>query len=198
MKKRNHKRIYCLVIVCGICLLAYDMHKRESIEQQNKKQITSFLEQPIQEEIESTQEESVVKEPYIAILEIPNIGLKRGFFPLTSKRNNVKYAVQMIEPSTMPNIEKGNLILASHNGTSPISFFSNLWKLEPGDEIYIYDNHFQYIYQLDHVYDVEKTGKIEIMRDNNQTTITLITCKRGSKTKQEVYIGYLKDKQTYH
>ena len=34
--------------------------------------------------------------------------------------------------------EKGNVILASHSGTSSISYFKNLYKLSIGDEAKIF------------------------------------------------------------
>ena len=39
---------------------------------------------------------------YYGILEIPKIGLKRGFYNTDSKYNNIKYNVTMVEGSQMP------------------------------------------------------------------------------------------------
>ena len=47
----------------------------------------------------------------------------------------------MHESSNYPDVAKGNLILASHSGTSSISFFKNLYKLEVNDDVYVnYNN----------------------------------------------------------
>ena len=65
----------------------------------------------------------------------------------------------------MPNIENGNLILASHSGTSNISYFKNLYKMQEGNKIYIYYSGIKYVYVLNNIYDVNKTGEVEIKRD---------------------------------
>ena len=50
---------------------------------------------------------------------------------------------------------------------------------------------------LNNIYDVNKTGEVEIKRDPNKNTLTLITCTKDSDTKQTVYITYLKNKEQY-
>jgi len=196
MKRKDSKFFYLLFFFLTIFSFVYTLHEEYYIEIENQEKITSFFEAPtLQEEI-SKKEETKIEE-YLAVLEIPSIRLKRGFFPLQNKQNNVKYNIQLIEKSTMPEIENSNLILASHNGTSPVSFFRNLYQLKEGEILYIYNKGYRYTYQFSHKYEVEKTGKIQIIRDNNRITLTLITCKKGSKAKQEVYISYLIDKQTY-
>ena len=97
----------------------------------------------------------------------------------------------------MPDIENSNLILAGHNGTSNVSFFNDLDKLKEDSLVYVYYNNIKYIYKINNNYEVKKDGKVEIIRNRNKTTITLITCKKDSKDKQLVYIGYLVDKVEY-
>lgn len=96
----------------------------------------------------------------------------------------------------MPDVDKGNFIVAGHNGNSYISFFKNLHKMNSGDLINIYYNGYKYVYKYDNFYEVEKTGTVNIVRDKNKTAVTLITCKRNSN-KQLVFIGYLIDKVEY-
>ena len=134
---------------------------------------------------------------YIAVLESPDINLKRGLVDYNSKYNDVKYNIQIIEKSNMPDKPNGNFILAGHNGTSSVSFFRNLNKLTTDSLINIYYKGYKYIYKFNNSYEVDKDGEIEIKRDINKNTITLITCKKNSKTKQVVNIGYLVDKVEY-
>lgn len=134
---------------------------------------------------------------YIAILEIPSISLKTGLVDFKSSGNNVNKRVQIIAGSQMPNIEYGNLILAAHSGTSNISYFKNLYKMQEGNEIYIYYSGIKYVYVLNNIYDVNKTGEVDIKRDPNKNTLTLITCTKNSKTKQTVYVSYLKNTEQY-
>ena len=102
-----------------------------------------------------------------------------------------------METSNMPDIINSNLILASHNGNSNVSFFKDLEKLNTDSLIYIYYNGYKYIYKINNYYIVDKTGKVNIKRNKNKNTITLITCKNNTDTKQIVYIGYMINKEIY-
>ena len=97
----------------------------------------------------------------------------------------------------MPDVVNGNLVLASHNGASYISFFKNLYKLNIDDKVYVYYNGYKYEYSISKIYDTSKDGHIDVYRDNQKTTITLITCKKNTKDTQTVYIGYLTNKVAY-
>lgn len=124
------------------------------------------------------------------IIEIEKINLKQEFYPQDKEKNNVDKNIQVIETSTMPNIINGNLILASHSGNSSIAYFKNLDKIKVNDIVYIYYKEKKYKYIIYDIYEVEKNGYVEIKRRKDKTTITLITCKKGTN-KQLVYIGYL-------
>lgn len=134
---------------------------------------------------------------YIGVLEIPKINLKRGFFSIDSKDNNVNKNIQVIKESDMPDVVNGNLIIASHSGNSYVSFFKDLYKLSNNDTAYIYYNGIKYTYILAGKYDVEKTGEVAIHRDNTKSTLTLITCSKNDNTKQEVYILELESEEDY-
>ena len=75
--------------------------------------------------------------------------------------------------------------------------FKNLYKMQEGNEIYIYYSGMKYVYILNNIYDVNKTGEVEIKRDFNKNTLTLITCTKDSDTKQTIYISYLKNTEQY-
>ena len=147
-------------------------------------------EQPKQEEQEPTYN-------YIGVLEIPKINIKRGFLNITDKNNNVNKNLQVIKGSDMPNIKNGNLIIAAHSGNSYISFFKNLYKLSNDDIAYVYFNNIKYTYKVAGKYDVEKTGKVAIHRDNKKNTLTLITCSQTDNTKQIIYILELESEEDY-
>lgn len=128
---------------------------------------------------------------YIALLEIPKIKLKKGLVSEESKFNDINYNIKIIRSSTMPNISNGNLILAAHSGNSKISYFKNLDKLTDGDLVNIYYSGNEYIYKVTNIYKVTKTGAIEIIRDKNKTSLTLITCDKKDHDKQIVIISEL-------
>ena len=49
-------------------------------------------------------------------------------------------------------------------------------------------NNKTYTYKLVNIYNVTKDGTVEIKRDPNVKTLTLITCTYQSKTEQTVFI----------
>ena len=204
MKKRKENKIIILIglllIASSIMFFVYDIYKNTKKEVKEVKMVENFFEEEPQEEVkeevkeEETNNSSSPSYNYIAILEIPSINLKRGIVDFNSKYNSVKYNIQIIEHTQMPNVENSNLILAGHNGTSSVSFFKDLYKLKEDSLIYLYYDGYKYIYKLNNYYDTDKDGKVEIIRNRYKTTITLITCKKGTKDKQTVFIGYLVDK----
>lgn len=124
---------------------------------------------------------------YILYLKIPKINLNKGIVSKDSKFNNVDRNIQILKESDMPDIENGNLILASHSGNSNVSYFKDLNKLELNDNIYIEYNNKKYHYKIVNYYIVEKTGLIDIIRNKNKANLTLITCIENSN-KQLVII----------
>lgn len=57
---------------------------------------------------------------YFGVLEIPKIGLKRGFYNIDSKYNDIQYNVSLVHGSSMPDVANGNLILMAHSGDAYI------------------------------------------------------------------------------
>ncbi len=116
------------------------------------------------------------KENYVGIVEIPIIDVKVGFFSKENQLNSVEYGIEVIKNSEMP-CEVGNLILASHSGTSSISYFKNIHRLKKGDYIYIYYKNIKHIYQVTLIYEEEKNGSISLPKVEQNSLLTLTTCK---------------------
>lgn len=127
-------------------------------------------------------------EPYLAVLKIPKVNLERGFYDKGSSLNNVDYNILFHSNSDYPDKLNGNVILASHSGTSSISYFKNLYKLELGDEASINYKNTTYTYKVVNIYKEEKDGTIAIYRNKEKSTLTLITCTKNDNTKQTIYI----------
>ncbi|MBR5370091.1 MAG: sortase [Bacilli bacterium] len=125
---------------------------------------------------------------YLGVLEIPRIGLKRGFYNTDSKYNKVDYNVTMIGGSQLPDVVNGNLILMAHSGDAYISYFAYLWMIGIGDHAYVTYNGRKYDYQVVNIYDVEKNGIAVIKRNTERTTLTLITCTKDNAFSQTIYI----------
>lgn len=124
---------------------------------------------------------------YIAILKIPKIDLVRGLVDPKSHLNSINYNVEIIDGSDMPDKEKGNMILAAHSGNSRISYFRNLDKLKRNDKVTLDYNGITYNYKVVNIYDIEKTGSVNIVKNNDTTTLTLVTC-RHNTNKQIIII----------
>ena len=128
---------------------------------------------------------------YVGVIEIPKIGLKRGFYNTDSRYNSIEYNVSMVKGSTMPDVVNGNLILMAHSGDAYISFFAYLYLLNTGDNVYITYQGKKYTYKIVNIYTAPKTGKVAIYRNYNRTTLTLITCTKNDDTTQTIYIAEL-------
>lgn len=174
----NQKRIVFILIIIANFLGFYIIINNQQLSLDDKKFCNC--------------EETNIDNDYLGILEIPSINLKKEFYAFDSINNQIDKNILLIKESTMPDEDKGNLILAAHRGNSPVAYFNDLHKIKENDAIIIYYQKKKYIYQYCNRYDVLKNGRVKIKRDDNKTTITLITCKKG-KNLQTVFIGYLVD-----
>lgn len=128
---------------------------------------------------------------YVAVLEIPSIELKRGFLAKDSEYNDVKYNIELLR------YDERQIVLASHNGNNGNSYFSNLNKLNLGDDINIYYNGNIYEYIYSDSYEIKKDGHASIYCDDDKKSIVLITCSDDKSDGQVVHIGYLKTVSSY-
>ena len=178
-------------IIGGKYLYNYIQDKNEEklidvfFEEQGE--ITDNTDNETPEEVKETPKPTETKIDYFAVIKIPKIGLEKGLAPKGSYYNNVNRNIFVLNESDMPDKEKGNVILAGHSGNARTSYFKNLYKLENDDVVSIFYNGYEYKYKVVNHYDVEKTGKVNIVRNAEKTTLTLITC-RHNTNKQIVYI----------
>ncbi len=147
--------------------------------------------------IEKKEEENNYTPNYIAFLEIDKINLRQGLLPKENYYNYVDYHVQILNISDFPDVVNGNFILAGHSGTSNVAFFKNLYKLSLGDTAKIYYGGKVYKYEIVNIYKEDKDGSVNIYRNENKTTLTLITCTKDDKNHQTIYILELIGVETY-
>lgn len=203
IKKSHLLLIGSLLVFFGIVLLSYN-HLLDLRNQVFSEMLLLFSESsPSEEEkvdvpnIENVSdgtvyhEENIDYDKYLGVIEIPRIGLKRGFYNTNSKYNSIEYNVTLIRGSTMPDVSGGNLMLMAHSGDAYISYFAYLYRLSIGNDIYITYNKNKYTYKIVNIYNVDKNGKVPIYRNYDKTTLTLITCTKDDSTKQTVYIAEL-------
>lgn len=189
-----------LLILLGIGLILFnyfDTIKHNVFNYQNIRLISQQV--SIDEELEEIIEPDIIneepttqvvtdgKDNYIGYLSVPDANIKRGFVSLDSKYNSVKYNVMLIEGSTMPDVEKGNLILAAHRGNSSVSFFDKLLNVKIGSYAYVTYNNKVYKYELKNTYDEPKDGMLTIRRNADASCLTLITCNKVDKKTQKIF-----------
>lgn len=142
---------------------------------------------------EAVTEEGTVTNDYIGYLNIPKINLIKGFLDKRSNENDVEKNILVVEGSSYPDIDKGNLILAGHSGTGWKAFFNDLYKLNKGDVAYVTYKNKKYTYKIVNIYTQPKIGTIAIYRNYDKTTLTLVTCTNDDSTTQTIYIAELQE-----
>lgn len=137
------------------------------------------------------------KQEYLFVLEIPKINLKKGIYNINDKNNNVDKNIQILSSSNLPTDNNHNIILASHNGNTKVSYFKDLEMLSNDDLVYIYYKGIKYTYKVYKNEIVNKIGSIKITKKSNVSNLILISCKNGTNDKQIVYISKLINKEEY-
>lgn len=194
--KRNKRKSlivlgsFLIILSFSILFLKYfNLYKTDEKEQKSLEEFYIKEEQiKIDKDDNKVEQTKSSNYDYIAVLRISKINLKKGLVSKNSKYNNIEYNVTIHELSSRPDEINGNVILMAHSGTAYISYFNNLKYLNINDHIYLDYNNKTYNYKITNIYDVEKTGSLNIKRNNNKSTITLITC-RDNSNKQIVIIG---------
>lgn len=110
----------------------------------------------------------------LCTIEIPKINIK---YPVFSKFDDELLKISPCKFYGKSPTEYGNLCIAGHNYNNT-KFFSNLFLLENGDEIYLYYNLEQkYKYIVFSSYEVQSSNMSPILNyDNNIKQLTLVTC----------------------
>lgn len=149
----------------------------------------SYLEERIAVEEKIAQEEE-----YFAILEIPDINLKKELLTISDINNNVDKNLLVIKESTFPGGLRSNVIIAGHSGNGKNAYFRDLYKVKMGSDIKLYYNGYLYTYEICEIELQDKTGTLYLNR-NYQDMITLITCTKNDKYHQTIYYAKLKNQE---
>lgn len=205
LKKENKKTdrkswliVSSLLILIGISaiggkyLYKYYLDRNEDIKveefYEKQEEITETpTDNETTEENKTEEKQETNNEEYVAVIKIPKIGLEKGLYAKESSLNNVNKNIQIIKESSYPNVDKGNFILAGHSGNGRVAYFKKLDKLSIDDEVSIFYGGLEYKYKVVNIYDIDKTGTANIVRNAEKTTLTLITCRHNTK-KQIVVI----------
>lgn len=189
MKNKYKKFLKVLIIILFsiiIINLISEINQEEKIEEEKITEETKTEEK--QEVVVNTnaisKKELLVEEEYegykiAAFLEIPKISLKTNILEEYSEKGLSKCVSKFW--GTNAN-EIGNFCIAGHNYKKP-NMFTNVYKLEEGDKIYLTDNKNGKIEYV--VYDIYKVKtentKSLSQKTNGKREITLITCTANAK-----------------
>ena len=201
-KNNNHRKsqlfiVGSFLIIVGVGILGGKIVNNYLDKKQEQDLINDFYEQQeeyvvdvpvmeeelVKEEVAEQEEKKETTTPtinYIAVIKIPKIGLEKGLASKGSYWNNVNRNIEILSESDMPDVDKGNVILASHSGNSSISYFRKLNKLQNDDIVSIVYNGKEYKYKMVNSYEIEKNGYAHIVRNAEKSTLTLITCKHNT------------------
>lgn len=185
IKRKNRLKLYsgvCFFCI-GFVILSINLLCNFYTHRQEELAIKSFYHNPpkIKKEdlkLESNNKTKTNDIEYIAVLNIPKIELKRGLVNFTSKLNDIKFNIEILDNSLQTD-DYHQVILAAHSGDSDISYFNNLENLIAGDSIILDYNGYSNIYRVSSIYETKKTGKIAVP-SYEEDTIILITCKNNT------------------
>lgn len=218
INKKQQTILSIIGIIIGVTILSSNYLKEKKnivFEKMNLELYNQRVEEIAYVESQEQVEEVIIEEPveevepveeidtgstnydnaYRGILEIPKVGLRRGFLDKYAKDNSVSKNIEVLKTSDYPDVDKGNFIIAAHSGNSSIAYFKELYRLTVGDVAYVYYDNVKYTYQITNIYTQSKTGIIGIYRNYEKTTLTLVTCTKGDKTTQTIYIAELINKE---
>ena len=187
-RKTNLILAAILIILLGLAFLSIDLYSSYQKSKEEKENLANFFDnfslnvdrinnlKKLNPQNNSSNSQIT---SYIAVLEIPKINIKQGLVKQNSSLNDVNKNIEILN-GYMPDHQNSNLILSSHSGTSPVSYFNDLHLLNQNDKIFIYYNHHKYRYKVIKKYEIPKNGKLRVPFYPNETLLTLTTCSTTS------------------
>ena len=181
-REKENKKIFKVqfvisiaIIIFAICFFIYYLYSLKTSENFSKKIISNYNISTLYSSNKKNNEtQSSAENSIFGIIEIPKINIYYPVFSFLSEEN-LKVSPCKLYGTNLN--ENTNICIAGHNYNNDM-FFSNIDKLQNGDEIYIYNNNgFKYIYKVFGKYEVKENDLSPIYNYNkNEKTLTLITC----------------------
>ena len=179
------KNVITLIIGIAIMVVPFIIKRQdktkaeaviESFSQETAK--TQTTEETIdideQRKNEKSDDKEILPSDAIGFIEIPTLSIRYPIYEGTSDPVLDMGIGHLSESAGL--FEKGNCVLAGHNGSSRGEFFTNLSSISIGDEVILTDNK-----KVTHTYIVEDTGITgpfdqTITESKDEECITLFTC----------------------
>lgn len=185
---RGNKVVFVLIFFIGTLFICYFLFNDVMYSEIEEYRVSNYIKGEYDSEPRSIFG-LVDYEKYIGVIEIPSIGLKKGFYSLDSKYNKVSNGIEILDGSVFPNYSKSVLMFASHSGTSSVSFFKKLIYLNDGDVVYVYYEGVLYLYRISGCYSSLKNGFISVKNYDSDRVLVLTTCKDDEKGMQYTCYG---------
>lgn len=185
--KKMKRIISRVLIIIGLLIIAVPAYLNYNTTKTNNDIVEKYEKAITTDTIDTVE----IPENIIGILEIPKTDIKVAIQEGTDEET-LKYAVGHFKETVLPG-EEGNFAVAGHRAYTYNKFFSNLDKVEIGDEIKVITKENTYTYRVNSS-EVVLPEQVEVLNstDNNKT-ITLITCTpKYSGTHRLVLKGELK------
>jgi len=135
------RKICCFLLIFISFECFFELRQTYRRHEMNEERLEAFFENPQPNQDEKIETINNSTDGYLGVLEIPSISLKRGFYSFHHPDNTVEKNIQVISKQCLP-FENCSFILASHSGSSNISFFKHLDQMHLGDiAVLYYQNH---------------------------------------------------------
>ena len=128
----------------------------------------------------------------IGKLEIKKLNINKPLYEIYNDKNNIEENIEILKESILPPNNKSIVFLAAHSGTSNISYFNELDKLEKKDIIELTINNKVYIYEVKDKYRQKKKGYININKEKENQLI-LTTCDPNNEKYQLIINSTIKE-----
>ena len=191
----NRKVIAGILIVVGLAVMSVPLYYRYTGSQKSDEMVERFehmIEQEAGQELEHEEEKedcgqeeteaaiseedaaTLAKEEVIGLIEIENLDIKYAVMEGTGN-HELSCGIGHIT-DTAGIGEKGNCVLAGHNGSRHGTFFTNLKTIQTGDAVKLTDKEGnQYFYEVE---SMEVVGPYDnsVKDQGEDAELTLITC----------------------
>lgn len=158
-------KIVIIIILYSFCCI--------NIYEENNKPVKAYKEIPL---INIKKEET---EQPIGNISIKKINLNKPLYNINSKYNNIEENITILDNSIDPSNDNSIMFLAAHSGPDPIAYFDDLDKLNINDIITLTYNNKNYTYIIKDIWETNKDGNIEVIKEaTNQLILT--TCSKNN------------------
>ena len=123
---------------------------------------------------------------------IDKININKPLYNINNNKNNIEENIEVLKESIFPPNNNSIIFLAAHSGTSNISYFNKLDKLNLKDEILLTIHNKNYIYIVKDIYTQKKNGYININKEKNNQLI-LTTCDPNNNKNQLIINSIIKE-----